>query len=431
MAWALVALLAFACAAFIWLIRDAAPATRVLGSVLAVYFVLGFVLRPVVLLIVNPSPRFADALADGRLIQPDYSTGLVPVLTVALLGSCAFMFGTVLADRGRTDREAAGRDIPAPPTSALLALYALGWLGRSGVLAAGASGVTLTAAALAPIALCFGALRGRWLIVHRNLLLAIVAGEFVWSVLYRSKTPIFAAVLVIAIAWLQRPRQARAATGKLVRRLVIAAVGIPFFALAFLGLQSIKVNERASQDLSTADAYYPPVLRPALPVARRFDLLVAVTDAVGAGPYSYLSPAGFSSRLVVSLVPSQLVSGKRSSGEDWNLLVRAQTLRVRPGVSLADGPAAEGYAVFGSFGVIFEGVVMGLALSVVAQVVTKGNNVLFGVAAYLISTGVLFERGLLGLAEGCGKGLQVALLSAVVIAAFSSLRSAAQNEVVA
>jgi hypothetical protein len=88
--WLLVLAAAGCCVALVWL------GTRwrgILGGLLIVqglYWLLGYVARPAVLLLVQPSPRFGDFLADVRLASVGYESSVFDVLRPIAVGLLTF-----------------------------------------------------------------------------------------------------------------------------------------------------------------------------------------------------------------------------------------------------------------------------------------------------------------------------------------------------
>ena len=105
--------------------------------------------RPAVLLLVSPSPRLNDSIADPRLVVAgSYEGGLRAVLPVVLIGLVSFLLVATTASRGLEPRgivRGAGlRDVAV--------LYAAGWACRLLVGGGFENPLTSSAMGLAPLA---------------------------------------------------------------------------------------------------------------------------------------------------------------------------------------------------------------------------------------------------------------------------------------
>ncbi|MGQ4601566.1 hypothetical protein [Nocardia sp. R6R-6] len=397
---------------------------RVLLIAQAVYWVMSYVARPVVLLIVRPEPRFGDSVADPRLAQLGYAAGIEAALRPVAFGLAVYallILGYTLWARrsGRADRVAASagdRDLIAT----LWVLYALGTLARLASVAAGAAGSAGEVESASPILnlLTMPATLGAiGLIVfarparNRTTLLVLgilILGELWWTTAIQSKTPILGAALAVAVRF--------ALTGWTRDKLLgIGAVAVAGIA-GFDWLQSLKSTPYLRAEAAAVDSAYPEPVRPFLSLLRRFDLLEAATDAYYTTPGSWLTPDEVIVHLARSLVPAQLLSGEKlHAGTAWASQVRGASVDMsQVSVSLAEGSIPEGYVLGG-----YAGVVIGVAVTAVVLIgwsrwlyARHLVPVLFGIG--MIEVPVVFERGMLGTAETFGKYLQVVVLAWLV-----------------
>jgi hypothetical protein len=237
----------------------------------------------------------------------------------------------------------------------------------------------------------------------------LVAGEFAWTVVSQSKTPILGAALAIAIRFAMTgwTRKKAAAT------ILITIVGIG----AFGWLQSFKSTAAAKANQYLLDSNYPEAARPFLSILRRFDLLEAATDSYYMAGRPWLSWSDIIRISLQSLVPAQIFGNtKFQSGTEWASNVRGSSVDMTQiSVSLAEGNINEGF-VLGGYGGVVIGVVFTFVLLVIAVRALHGTNmiVLISVGLALTELPVLFERGILGCMEALGKTLQVAVLIWVI-----------------
>jgi hypothetical protein len=159
-----------------------------------------------------------------------------------------------------------------------------------------------------------------------------------------------------------------------------------------------------------------------LPILRRFDLLEAVTDARYVRG-RWMSPGEFAGSLGAAFVPRPVNPAKAgTAGERWAVEVRNASKPTRPGVSLAEGMVAEGYALAGPAGVVVECLLLALITVAGARALAVGGTVVFSLGCSLVFLPTLQERGLLGVAEVLAKGVQVALVVGLLSLVFGGLR---------
>ncbi|MGK5444569.1 hypothetical protein ACSNN7_22475 [Micromonospora sp. URMC 105] len=387
------------CAQFVFAAAMPEPLTTVL-RIQAVYWFLGYVFRPMVLVIASPVPVQNDSVADHRLAYGGYETNLHQVLIPILLGQVVFLAAALTL--GRRFRSQFQKAEVSPALVLVVFMLLLG--ARLGWLAGVRSSVVDTLLGLAPIAIGMALVpthpRRRLVLLVGLLLLT----EGAWSVLFASKTPILSlliCLLVLAASRSWRPKP---------KHLVAAAVAIPVFVLGFSALQSVKQSVDVRSDLQAVDARYPPYVQPAMSIVRRFDLFAAVTDSMYVEG-RWMSSGEAVGQAASSFVPRPLNQGKTlSAGERWAVEVRKLSKPSRGGVSLAEGPVAEGNAIAGLPGVAAECFLLAAITVFGARALAMGRTFAFSIACTLIFLPTIQERGLLGIAEVVGKGLQLSLL---------------------
>lgn len=386
----------------------------ILGALLLVqagYWILSFIVRPLVLLIAQPTPRFGDPVADNRLYRDGYPLSLGNVLTPILIGLFTYVVFMLFSARRAQGWGVRTHISPTP----LYAVLAVGWMFRFGQLALPSNSLLITFSFVGSVAV-----GGLILLTEKRpstkLLLALVATEFLWSYLSAVKAPIFAAILWIAIRQLVDNRKFPI---KQLFWLLLAA------AVSFIAVQNAKIAIGRLDDTSRIGDFYPVPLQPILPIVNRFDLLNAATDASYAGPSSWMSPGEALSYALQAFIPQQL-SGI-DKGENVGRLWGSEVSRLsRPDVTgqtfLAQNPAAEGWVIGGWTGTIAECLIVAAVVILTARFLHSKFMLpaLLGLA--VTSQPYIFERGALGIAEGFGKGIQVALLAAAIIM-FTRLKS--------
>ena len=372
--------------------------SRLLRAI-SVYYLLGYVGRGLYLVLVDPIPRFGTFIADDLLRRPTYFDGLRGIAPIAIIGLSAVFVGYV----------AVSKRLPALPAStsfigwrqATLVLAMLGWAAR---LAAAGSGSLRPEGLMGRVAVAPTMAVGLLIFVAQwrrrralaFVLVTLVAGEVLWSIVSATKTPLMATAAFVYLDPTRRRVSWR-----------VVAAGSCALLLGFGLIQPSKT------ELASADYGGHPALVPVGRVLARFDLLRSLTVAADGGPGSYMAGGEFAQRLASATIPDAIMGrGGTPSGVLWGQRMNGST----SGVSLADGPTAEGYAVAGPTGAIAFGLVIGAVAAWVARVlVVRRSIVLTSIAAYLIGSNAMLERGLLGIVEAAASGVQLALVAALAL----------------
>jgi hypothetical protein len=378
---------------------------RLLRAAVAYYFI-GYVVLGIYLVIVNPTPGFGTAIADPRLLQPDFLGGLGIIAPEILLGLVCFLGVAYFASRllMRSGRMTV-RASPRPMWGAAAAVcLALGWLVRLYLISTSSTGglaftgiegriSTLPTAALGLLIVCTNWRDVPW---QRLLVVAAAAAELFWSVKVGSKTPLLATALFFYLD----PGRKRISWQ-------VAAVSCVGLLVAFVVIQPAK-TDTAYGDYNGNQSLIVPVR-----ILSRFDGLRGITDAVELGPGSYMRGTEFASQLALAWTPQSITGGqKTTSGVLWGLRMEGAT----SGVSLAEGATAEGYAVFGVLGVVVWNALLGAVIAMLGFSVQQRRS--FGIcllATGLIASNAIFERGILGLNEGLSAAVQLAILGLVML----------------
>jgi hypothetical protein len=384
---------------------------RSILRVQAIYWFLAYVLRPLVLVLASPAPTVNDAIADGRLAHGGYDTNLDRILLPIVVGHVVFLTVALLVGARFASHF---RSVDVSPVLVLI-LFAILIGARLSWFLGARSAIVSTLLGLAPIVL------GLMLIPShpkRRLALFIVvllATEASWSMIFASKTPISTLLLCLVLTSASRGWRPR------LKHIAGVALVIPVFVLGFSALQSNKQDAAVEADLRTVNARYPAILRPVLPIVTRFDLLAAVTDSTYVAG-RWISVEEFSYRAAMSTIPRPLNQSKiYTAGENWAIEVRSLSRPSRPGVSLAEGPVAEGNAVAGLPGVMAGCALLALITVAGTRAFATGNVLGYSLGCCLILLPTIQERGLLGVVEVMGKGLQLAILAAALSLLFGGL----------
>lgn len=383
------------------------PVPRALLFAQVAYFSLSFVLRPAILIIVAPSPVFGDSLADTRLASDGYTSSLASVLWICAAGLGIYTLCLVIyvlyARQHRYQLRVPDRDRSYWNT-VLLMCFVLGQLGRMAQVF-GASSNLLIVEILQYIAIAgangliiAGKTRRRWTL---SVLLSVCfASELIWSALSVSKTPFMAALLSLGIR-LTADRMTR-------KRIVGLALAVIAGIAVFAPLQSLKSSDETAAVTHSVDLRYPTAVRPLLDIARRFDMLSAVTDAYYAGPARWNPPPQFFSTALSAIIPAPFQeSDKAALGTQWAEQVRQISKpNSNVDVSLASGFIAEGWVTAGLWGLIGQSIYLVVALHIVSRLLAAQSLTAFCFGVLCVALPILFERGMLTGLELASKSFQ-------------------------
>jgi len=378
-----------------------------LGALLVVqagYWALGLLVRPLFLLALQPTPQRDDPLADSRFQIAGYVITLGNALQPVAVGLVIYVAIVLLATRF----------LPLPTAAKPFAInfgqcaivLGLSWVFRLMTLRGAPSNLIDTVAMMGSVAAGAIILFSPKGLTWRPLAL-LALSELAWSALSASKTPILALALWVVMRMVAERRR--------VRPIAIAGLGVAAVA-AFYLIQAVKVISGRLTSSDTYEGAYPWFVRPILPLLARFDAIQPNLDASFAGPFSWMSAPQAISQFLRSFVPQFLLADpKPLAGAQWGEVVRRMSVNTGAGANLAEGTFAEGWVLGGYAGVIIESVLLAIALLFVAWCLSRGSLYWRVLGLAMTSAPFLFERGMLGIGEGTGKSIQVALLAAVVL----------------
>lgn len=377
--------------------------TQILIIVQVAYWSVSYLVRPLVLLFVDPSPALNDSVADIRLAYYGYDQSLPSILAPVSFGLFCYIviIGLLLVRINGYSSCIVAKPISLSTNTVFVVAYFVGWFVR--IYGADGSNPVLA------ILMYLGTIGAAGLLIFgqrdrkaMGLISSILILELIWSLLSASKTPILAAVISIAIRFSQLGWDKR-------RKYFVAILGMAAVG-GFSVLQSFKLAKSVQQDLHSADSAYPSFVAPFMSIIRRFDLLSSMTDAVSLGSGEWMTPRQEFVTAVQGLIPKQLLYGEKiSAGSLWALEVRpASTGVINPDVSLADGFIAEGYALNGLVGIALGALFMAVLLLLASRLLQSNSIFTLSLGILLVTYPVLYERGIFGGLEVVGKALQAA-----------------------
>lgn len=383
----------------------------------AVFWTLAYVIRPLYVIVISPE---ADTpLGDRRLTFDGYGASLTFALQIVIVGQLAFLIAMLTLGKAIETRMIAkasapplfapGRTVVRP--SVFMFLYGLGWAGRGLYLI----GVPEVASATLPFATVGGCMLVLLLPNRASkdrtppAVWAVVALEGAWAGIYASKAAIIAVVIALVIRWCG----AESRSGTRNRRITGALAGMCF---AFVIIQPLKGIDTASEQMARAANVIDTVDAQLVAVLERFDGLSAVVDA-SSFPYSHwLSPKDYAARAVLGAIPKgPFIQLESTLGQQWTREVKAQSFDDQYlNVSLAAGPSAEGFVNWGYTGAAVESALLAVVTILCSSGLTSRRLVPSTFASFYIFSTVLFEQGILGVADATAKAIQLGLCAYVL-----------------
>ncbi|MEJ8278255.1 hypothetical protein [Pseudonocardia spirodelae] len=406
---------------------------RVLVLAQVAYWALSYVLRPAVLLWVQPVPTYGDDVADPRLYSIGYPHGIAEAMQPVVYGLWLYALlalGYACRARGRPPRPPVRTDPDLVAT--LVVVWVVGCAGRAAAYltgSVGGAGDVTSANPVLDLVASLAGIGGAGLILFLRpatpsraavVIGGLLAVELGWAIASESKSPVMAAALAVAIRFALLGWSRRRTWGVL----GLAAGGIAGFGW----LQSFKLSGDAAAAAAEVDSRYPGVVRPFLPIVRRFDLLQAATDAYYMSGRTWLTPGQVVTAMAQSFVPSGVLGGEKlHSGTAWAFQVRGSSVDMRSvSVALADGSINEGQVLGGLPGVTVGALfTFGLLLLAVRWLHSR-HVVAISLGIIVTTSPILDERGILGSTEVVGKGLQAAVVVWVVAVVVTRLRRRAR-----
>lgn len=402
------------------------PITRRPIRVVASFIAVGFAIRGLFVAITKPIPQYGNSLSDPVLD----AVGYTPILTKVNAGVATgllimtaiytYMMGRQQKSHPETTYQTSRLDV-RPITVALI--YLAGYLLRFYILATQgahdnvAQGTThslfgkLGILCSIWVTWCLIQRVVRWVPGMRLCMLFLVIGEIAWAAIYHSKTPVIALVVGLYFSLgLKRPSFKAMSAGLLAILLTFAGVG----------------QLRSSESDGYAPLANKPVasalVKPVYDIVARADGIQSAARVVTAGPGSYMDAAETARTLVGLVIPDSL-SGLRSKvpGQQWT----ATYLNYNNETSLAEGIAAEGFAIGGFIGLISWSIIAGLLLGLMARATFYSRQIYFSlVGAGMLTSTAFVERGLLGILQNL---VDIAEVSFLLLLLFALARYARQT----
>lgn len=370
--------------------------------VFAVYVAVADLMRGLALLAINPSPSLGSYALEP-LLQPTYADGVAATFPVVALGLTAVVAGVYVLNALRLSKARRERQYTIASLGLVAsAAYGLAYSMRviSSLVEAGAvANIAGRGNLIAPAVLGLVILTQHWRAAPslRRLIALAALGEIIWALLAASKTPLFAFLLLLYLD----PRRPR------LRPQAVLA-GATAVLLAFTVIQNLKPSSSQTAALRAEQSLGTQLVST---ISNRFDGLRAATVAVRLGPGSYISPDDAALAAAQVFVPNSISAGrKESAGLRWGRLMYGSAERT----FYAESAVAEGFAIAGLPGALVWCMSVGLLLGLVCRLILGAGLALRFVAAGLLGSSALFERGLLGITENISNAFQALIIASSV-----------------
>ena len=380
------------------------------------FMLIPFILQPILLLILKMNPAPGDWFADRRLISNgSYNEILSQLLLIVLVSSFVYYltieFCYHVTVRKNSELPRMNWTVPIEVLMILLlfgaAVLILSTMDISNpvLFALRKIGATTTCFALIFIDRISASDFQKWLFFLAGLILTIAE-----TIGYGfTKAPILALAISYWIFTLQAKRFSST------KKILIGALLCLTLPILFRVIQTQKLGLRSISDSRSVLERYPDWMSPTLPFFQRFDLLSSLTDAYYAGVGTWLSIGSYIGEIYSALLWNYGFTGL-NFGARWAKEVSSKSIsgNAYTGVSLSQGPMAEGYIVLGIAGSALVTLVLVLFTILVCEK-AQGSKYIAFIAVDMFAKNSLFEQGLVGNAERFTEALKGLVIFYIVL----------------
>ncbi len=394
--------------------------TQVTLQVQIIFMAIPFLVAPIFLLILKMPPSPGDSFADRRLIENgNYSNVLSSLLFIILISQFFYMLTVEFFFRYHS-RDTIRKNTGSSWEVKLEVLYILVVLAVITLLLSLleiSSPVLFALQKLGATTTCFA------LVFYRNITASetskkifLIFGSTVTileTIGYGfSKAPILALLLSF---WISINGNAGISRKRKITVALLLGATIP---IIFLVVQTLKLGTETNNKFEYVTSRYPDWFSPSLPFFQRFDLLSSVTDAYYAGVGSWLSFEEYVREIYSALFWNYGFEGL-NFGARWAKEVSSKSIagNAYTGVSLSQGPIAEGYIVGGIIGSVIISVCV-VVFTILLCEKSYGNRLIAFIAVDIFAKNSLFEQGLVGNAERFTGAVKVLVIFVLVSGVF-------------
>ncbi len=364
------------------------------------FILIPFVVQPILLLTLKMSPTPGDWFADRRLISNgQYDEILSDLLFIVLVSQIVYYltieFCYQVVIRKRAESPSMTWSVQIEVLMILLLLGAtvlvlsLVDISNPVLFALRKICATTTCFALIFNARIVASNLQKWFFYQAGFVLTIAE-----TIGYGfTKAPILALGISFWIFILQDKRISNS------KRFIFGAILCSMLLILFRVVQTQKLGARTINESRSILERYPDWMSTLLPFLQRFDLLSSLTDAYYAGVGTWLSVSSYIVEIYSALLWNYGFTGL-NFGARWAKEVSSKSIggNAYTGVSLSQGPMAEGYIVLGIFGSALVTLVLVLFTVLLCEKARGGRYVAY-IAVDMFAKNSLFEQGLVGNSE--------------------------------
>lgn len=382
---------------------------KVVIFVISIYFFIGYVLRSLVLLLINPIPRFGDSVADRRLFEfTNYDHQLFSIHLIVITGLVGALIGNIAYNfkvKNKKDRISLQ---PNPTLHVILLVAGIICVFLSEGIFRNPITIALSLIVIPSSLLLLRDFQGTVSKkISRNLSVIGFALALFLSVIQSSKAPFFG--FVVGFLLIMEKKISFSLTVKnFFGYLALVSSG----TFIFLWLQSIKSSGFLGVSRTIGYDYFGEWHGLYL-ILQRFDLIKALTDAKFAENQTFLTPVSMLN-FVFKGLQWNWNSKEQTFGQLWaaNISSISDPGNLRSGTALSTGFIPEGWLIGGYLGTFIVSILFIFVTCFLTSNILR-NETFFAFGITLICNNIFFERGLVGLAEGTALGSKVIAIFAV------------------
>jgi len=375
-----------------------------------IFMVIPFFLKPILLRVFMVAPIPMDNFSQPRLLQNgNYDAILNHLLTIILVTT----FGYFLAVKFVIYLFIRDKDLGEYKPMFKVHFFLIPLLITLSLIAIQLSNIGITNPFLFPlqqfacsltcfVVIFFDNISGS----QRNKVLLILFGVSVTIFqVYSdgfSKSQVFSILFCIYISFMKRKES--------ISKYIIVIISTPIALIIFNYMQQLKFDKNVSMAREFVALRYPEWFRPFYGVFERFDLLSSITDAYYSGIGQWLSLTKYLQEIFSASLWNFGFTGI-NFGQRWAIEISSASIpgNAYSGVSLSQGPAAEGYIVFGLVGCFI--VTFVLITMVLSLYMNQYRNEFISIISIdFLTKNSIFEQGIIGNVEMFTNSIKVGLV---------------------
>ena len=382
---------------------------KVVIFVISIYFFIGYILRSLVLLLINPIPRFGDSVADRRLFEfTNYDQQLFSIHLIVITGLVGALIGNIAYHFIVKNKKVRISLHPNPTLHMILLVAGIICVFLSEGIFRNPITITLSLIVIPSALLLLRDFQGTVSKkISRNLSVIGFALALFLSVIQSSKAPFFG--FVVGFLLIMEKKIAFRFT---IKNFFVYLALVSSGSFIFLWLQSIKSSGFLGVSRTIGYDYFGEWHGLYL-IVQRFDLIKALTDAKFAENQTFLTPVSMLN-FVFKGLQWNWNSKEQTFGQLWaaNISSISDPGNLRSGTALSTGFIPEGWLIGGYLGTFIVSILFIFVTCFLTSNILR-NETFFAFGITLICNNIFFERGLVGLAEGTALGSKVVAIFAV------------------